>query len=129
MVIEWKAVLNRLNRLPGFSATTEHVALFKDLYEQAEKECDRLNKDCEALRAENSALKKQLATCTVTPDLVDVEGLLWKKTPLGAFESKPRCPNCSDHPVMSQFPPGAKIYWLCSRCQKPFDFAEPPKTQ
>ena len=74
MALTWSMVLKKLNSIPGFSATAQHVALFKDLYEQAQKECDRLEKECAALRAENSALKEEVQSLPV--ELIDVEGLL-----------------------------------------------------
>ncbi len=127
MPLGWSMVLSKLSTIPGFSATAQHVALFRDLYEQAQKECERLSQECDALRSENDSLRKQMALNADASELVDVEGLLWKRGQGGAFESKPRCPNCADHPVMSRFPPGSKMYWVCSRCNKPFDFAEPPR--
>lgn len=126
MAIEWKAVLNRLNKLPGFSATAEHVSLFKDLYEHAQKECEKLRTECEKLREENAALNNLLSSQSKTAEFQEIDGILWKKMPTGTFDSKPRCPNCTDHPVMGEFPPGAKLHWVCSRCEGVFDYSEPP---
>lgn len=126
MALSWATFLGKLNALPGFSATAQHVALFKDLYEQSQKDSERLTKECDALRAENEELKKQVGTSELPADLVDVEGLLWKRRSDGTYESKPRCPQCADHPVMSTFPPGGRMYWLCSQCRMRCDFADSP---
>jgi len=126
MAISWMTVLAKLNTVPGFSATAQHVALFKDLYEQAQKECERLTKEFETMRSENQELKRLVNRSELPPDLVEVEGLLWKKRSDGAFESKPRCLQCAGHPVMSTFPPGGRMYWHCSQCKMRCDYSDAP---
>ena len=126
MTIEWISALSKLNKLPGFSATAEHVALLKDLYEQLQKECEQLRVDLEACRHENTNLKNDLSIHTKTRELVEHEGLFWRKGLTGGVESKPRCPNCADRPVLSQFPPNARLHWTCSKCNGCFDYADPP---
>ncbi len=59
--------------------------------------------------------------------LIEMDGILWKKNPDGRFDSKPRCPNCKDNPVMGEFPPNAHLHWVCSKCNGVFDYADPPK--
>jgi hypothetical protein len=123
MALDWQLVLARLNRVPGFSATAQHVALFKDLYEQAQKENEQLKAECARLKAENEGLHRQIASRT---EFEEIEGILWKRKPTGGFDSKPRCPNCQDHPAMGEFPPGAHLHWVCSRCNGVFDYVKPP---
>jgi len=127
MALGWMAVLSRLNKVPGFSATAEHVALLKSLYEQAQKEREQLQKECEELRKENALLKKQLVSQAKAAELEEIDGILWRRNPSGGFDSKPRCPNCADHPVMGEFPPDAKLHWVCSRCNGVFDYVKPPQ--
>ncbi|MBU2693008.1 MAG: toll/interleukin-1 receptor domain-containing protein, partial [Candidatus Eisenbacteria bacterium] len=59
-------------------------------------------------------------------EMVEIGGVLWKHTPSGLLSSKPRCPNCVDHPVLGQFPPRSKDHWVCSACSGVFDYVEPP---
>lgn len=126
MAIEWITIINRLNKIPGFSATAEHVALFKDLYEQVQKECELLRSEYNRLKAENETLRQKLTALERTPDFEEIDGVLWTRKTTGGFGSKPRCPNCSDHPVMGEFPPGAQLHWVCSRCNGVFDYVCPP---
>lgn len=80
MAITWTAVLSKLNRLPGFSATSEHVALFRDLYEQTQKECEEIQskyevcqKECARLGDENATLKSQLDALSGAEPLDNIE--------------------------------------------------------
>ncbi len=123
MALDWSSVLTRLNGIPGFSATAQHVALFKDLYEQAQKENEQLKAECARLRTELEGLRRQ---STARTELEEFDGILWKHRPTGGFDSKPRCPNCPDHPVMGEFPPEAHLHWVCSRCNGVFDYVRPP---
>ena len=129
MLIDWAAVLGKLNKIPGFSATAAHVSLFKDLYLKAQEECDRLSQRCKDLENENDTLKKELASLTFGAELIEIDGILWKRKSSGGFDSKPRCPNCHNHPVMGEFPPNAKMHWVCSVCDGTFDYVVPPTEQ
>lgn len=60
-------------------------------------------------------------------ELIEFNGILWKKNPDGGFDTKPRCPNCSDNPVLGEFPPNAHLHWVCSKCDGIFDYSDPPK--
>src|SRR6266581_4920465 len=42
--------------------------------------------------------------------------------PLLIMRDKSRCPVCSNHPVLFDFPPGEKMFWNCSVCNGTFDY-------
>ena len=79
------------------------------------------------LKAENANLRRQLQHAQPV-GFVESEGLLWKRTASGGFESRPYCPVCEKHPVMSEFPPGEKFMWCCP-ANHTFDYdSRPPQT-
>jgi hypothetical protein len=101
-------------------------AVLQDKLQELEKRFEQLEAENRELRAENGALRAQLRAATVTSDFEDINGLLWKKKAFGGFENKPRCPVCSNHPVLFDFPPDEKMFWNCSVCKGTFDYAEAP---
>ena|SRR5438105_1660333 len=101
-------------------------AVLQEKLKELEKRFERLDAENSKLRAENGSLRAQLKAATASSEYEDVNGLLWKKKPSGGFESKPRCPVCSNHPVLFEFPPGEKMFWNCSVCKGTFDYAEVP---
>ncbi|MDQ8209631.1 hypothetical protein QEH52_19080 [Coraliomargarita sp. SDUM461003] len=85
------------------------------------------NSKIEILKSENNHLKNKLKRLEPV-GFVESEGLLWKKKSDGTFEKRPYCPHCTNNPIMSQFPPGMTMEWMCSKCDFGADGKiEPPK--
>jgi len=101
-------------------------AVLQDKLQELEKRFEKLEAENRELRTENNSLRSQLRTAAASSEFEDIDGLLWKKKPSGGFESKPRCPVCTSHPVLFDFPPGEKMFWNCSVCNGTFDYAEAP---
>ncbi len=112
------------------------AGLSKDVIDLLEKKATLLAEENIALKsqvavlqAENAQLRQKLEHAQPQTKFVESEGLLWKRKPSGEFESRPYCPSCRDHPVMSAFPP--EPHAMYSACPGPhtFDYAiKPPKT-
>ena len=128
MYIPWLTLLEKLKSIPGFAASAQHVALYKDAYTEMEKEAQRLQSRCTALEEEVAHLKSQLEASRHAGTFKSDRGLLWKPLESGGFEAIPYCPRCKDHPVMTRFPPiGRPLHWMCSVCHFRTDAVPPPK--
>jgi hypothetical protein len=128
MFIPWLKVLEKLNSLPGFAASAQHVALYKDAYTQMEKEAQRLQSRCNELEGKVRRLSSELGDLRLVKTFESYHGLLWKPVE-GGFERTPYCPKCKDHTIMTRFPPGGHATnWLCSVCDFHTDLVPPPKT-
>jgi len=115
----------------NFQLQADNNSILRENNELLQKQLDEQRSVNDKLREQVADLEAQLAqhkASEVTKvEFDEVEGILWKKKPEGGYESKPRCPNCKNHPVMHQFPPGGNLHWMCSACKAVYDYAEPPK--
>lgn len=99
-------------------------AVLEDKLRQLEKRYETLEIENKEVRSENRSLRTKLDSLTKSSEYEEIEGLLWKKKAAGGFESKPRCPICSNHPPLFDFPPGEKMFWNCPTCKGTFDYVE-----
>lgn len=108
------------------------AGLSKDVIDLLEKKVALLTEEIASLRAEISRLQTENANLRAKPQhakhaqFAESEGLLWKRTAAG-FESRPYCPECPTHPVMTPFPPGEPLLWTCPS-DHTFDYASKPPT-
>jgi hypothetical protein len=103
------------------------TAVLEDKLRQLEKRYEAIETENQQLRTENRRLRSKLDDLAKNSEYEEIEGLLWKRKADGGLESKPRCPICTNHPVLFDFPPKARMHWNCSVCQGTFDWVEPPQ--
>jgi hypothetical protein len=111
----------QLSKIPGWSATRAHVEFLKELIAEKDRRIAELEQ-------ENARLKREATRSSVVSpadDLVEHEGLLWKRKPDGSFEETARCPECQR--PMAAFPPGPHSdSWDCARCDLTTAWRPPP---
>ncbi len=110
----------------NFKMQSENNRLLQENNDLLQQRIESLVQEIEQLKDENKRLRQEQLN-TNSDLFYEIEGLIWKKRSEGGYESKPRCPICSNRPTLHQFPPGGKMHWCCSSCDATFDYAGPPE--
>jgi hypothetical protein len=119
----FEAIEKLVNEHGSAAVLKERIELAKDQYAALERQVADLTKKLEIVESQNALLSGKLEKASAPEEFTKVNGLLWRQTNIG-FEPSPYCPRCKT--VMHQFPPNARMYWTCSKCDFQADWAAAP---
>ncbi len=113
-----------INERGSAAILRERIELAKEQYATLEKRVTELTKELETVKGYNEVLREKILKVSVPNEFVGHNGVLWRRSGTG-FEQAPYCPNCKT--AMFDFPPGARMFWNCSRCQMTIGWHPAPK--
>ena len=120
------SLLKKFQDIPGLVVSAKHIDFLRDVLKERENEIEKLKAEYAKLQRENDQMKLDIASLNPSSEFIRHNGLLWRGSRVGGCESSPYCPTCSDHPIMFEFPPGAQMFWNCSKCDMTAPYSSPP---
>lgn len=111
-MLTYEGILRQLKKIPGWSATNEHVEFLREVLATRDQELESIRSECDQLRDANEELKETISKLSTPTGFKEYRGVLWRNIDGDNVEPSPYCKTCKN--VMVSF---ANQMWVCGSCK------------